>query len=305
MPDAAMSEGIQLTEPPDPNLAFDTWISDQNDLLDVEALRQRFKAEQITTGAVLRALSDNDLRLLGIHTIGCRRLLLERISLLDDDMKPQKSLAVPQALHGKVDKMRVSHSNVLKSLGRHLDPVLADGKIDASDAEQVGSLLDGLKEFWELLGLIAALILTMTFPVCTEALEVAETEFPGIDATKTTFDMLMVLTTVGSVCVLLCTTVLYTYAVLLSATLQDKVWFISTFNVNLPNMLLMYMVLVPFVLSIPFGVLTTRGLEAGIAAASIALVAMLGFGCFFKDIFAKTSAYFSKTEGHPLAHTPS
>lgn len=130
----------------------------------------------------------------------------------------------------------------------------------------------------------------MTFPVCCEALEMTETGFPGVEGIRVAFDMLSVLATVGSVLALMCTTVLYTYSVLLSATLQDKVWFVSTFNVNLPNVLLIYLVLLPFSLSIPFGVLTTRGLEEGIAAASMALAGLLLFGWFFIDVLSKASA---------------
>jgi len=277
-----------LTEPPDRSRAFDTWISDQCDLLDCENLRQQLKAEHVTTPEVLKALSDNDLQLMGIHKIGCRRLLLERIRLLNDDMKPACH-AAPKALHARVGKMRASRSKVLKGLAKHLEPVLTDGQIDSSDEEQVENLLSGLKEFWQLIGLIAALILTMTFPVCCDALEMTETGFPCVEGIRVAFDMLSVLATVGSVLALLCTTVLYTYSVLLSATLEDKVWFVSTFNVNLPNVLLIYLVLLPFSLSIPFGVLTTRGLEEGIAAASMTLAALLLFGWFFIDVLSKAS----------------
>jgi hypothetical protein len=161
-------------------------------------------------------------------------------------------------------------------MGVHLLDILIDRQQEGADgaSTRLDEFFSSLKEFGALLGLSVSLLLTMTFPYCMydSLSSTTENEFAGLAVMKYAFHALMILSTCGSILTILVITSLYVHSVIICSTIEDRVWFLVKFNMNLPQFTMIAVSIGPFVVAVPLGIMVSGGWKLGLAGIAVMVV---------------------------------
>lgn len=240
----------------------------QAGVASVEALRRALLDHAIDEHS-LRLLNDAAWREMGFSQLGVRLRLMAAAQRFNEGGANEHAIRELK----KTTRLIRHHEVVNIGLGIQMLEMLKDLLDTGSDNGKLEALLSSIKEFWALIALAVSLLLTMTFPYCMfDSLEPATDDtFAGIEAMKYVFHGLMLVSTIGSVLTILLICSLYVQSVLVCSTMEDRIWLLVNYNMNLPQVTMVAVSIIPFMLALPAGIFVSAGLKFGIAACAFIL----------------------------------
>mmetsp|Transcript_21338 Transcript_21338/g.50626 ORF Transcript_21338/g.50626 Transcript_21338/m.50626 type:complete len:282 (-) Transcript_21338:94-939(-) len=177
-----------------------------------------------------------------------------------------------------------------------------NGHVDQNEAKNleadIASICDGLNNYWTTLGVVAALIMSITVPYCMEAPgrgDYVEDDFSDdtLRWLSYAFAMLMFTSTVCEFLSITTAVHLYIHLTILMVDPDDKLWFMINNNIVIPQIWVVTG-LILFLFAVPVGIFISYSFVEGCTACGVLLLLFLYLFWFNNRYTYKSYAYLDR-----------
>jgi hypothetical protein len=272
-----------------------------------EDLCSKFEKEGITDLAIAAQLGEEQLKDLGVETMGLR-LRLQAALRGAAAQKPNDKVA--QLAKKARDKLESTKYEILLKKGLNVrfaridvdnDGTITQGELD-SMKDEIEGMVESLLNYWTSVGVVSALILSMTMPMVLEGAEPADYDYhypADYDnyyhaddshhynryALKLTASQVHVLNGVyvqclwfasaGSLASIMICLQYYILTTVVMIDLSDKIWLLGTIPIDLPSSTMGVSAAVSLV-GVICGITAVHSPRQGLACAGVMLAVMFG-----------------------------